>query len=433
MGLIRIYLTFFGLELIRPLNYMVALIIGVVIDLGLGHHIFNSPIPYVIPLLVQSFFQSILKFRTRNRDCLLQLYRERTDPAFIMNAAGRILASTGNTRALLKELGIENIGQLLDQATCRKFLARCEQPGEVSWKEEAYSPALDKWYRVKAKKMSRSTDVLVWFEDITERKNLDTRLATIRNFSIEIRSSLPDLVVHDDSSERLARLILMDGYAGVFITESDQRGDLSGRVYKMQDGRLLTSVSVRVSRTSPAPIWLSRSTARVVSAERSDYDSTDEFEKAHPFDNRVKEFLNFPLYNFINYHEEEISIIAFNKEHRIDQTDRFAMETIVNTARTVNSLVSLAQANEAKFLQSITGLCAAAEFSDEMTGQHILRVNRYSEIIARTMGMKKNVCLRIGQVAAIHDIGKVSMPHIIKLERKLDPGERKSAPADSLG
>jgi len=173
-------------------------------------------------------------------------------------------------------------------------------------------------------------------------------------------------VAHDDSSERLAKLILLEGYQGVFITET-----------------------------------------------------------AHPFDPRVREFLDFSIHSFINYHEGEISIIAFNKKQKITKSDRFSMETMVNTARAVNSLISLSQANEAKFLQSITGLCAAAEFSDEITGQHILRVNRYSELMARTMAMEKNTCIWIGQVAAIHDIGKVAIPHIIKLERKLTARERR--------
>ena len=425
MKVLLTYLRLLGTEFFKPINYLIALFIGLIINLTTGQNSFFSPIPYLVPFLVQSFTKSVFKFKHRSSDMLLQLPGERLDPAFIINTEGLILAATGNTLNLFEKLNIKNINQLLDQELCGNTISQCRQPGEAFWEKEAYSKPLDKWYRIKVKKPQQSREVMVWFEDISERKRLDGQLVTIRNFTQEIISSLPDLVVHDDSSERLAKLILLEGYQGVFITETDQRGHLSGRVYKMNGDQLLISEPIEVPRTSQAPIWFSQRTARVVSSERSDYSSISEFETAHPFDPRVREFLDFSIHSFINYHEGEISIIAFNKQQKITKSDRFSMETIVNTARAVNTLISLSQANEAKFLQSITGLCAAAEFSDEITGQHILRVNRYSELMARTMAMEKNTCIWIGQVAAIHDIGKVAIPHIIKLERKLTARERR--------
>jgi len=101
------------------------------------------------------------------------------------------------------------------------------------------------------------------------------------------------------------------------------------------------------------------------------------------------------------------------------------MEILVNSARSVSSLLALAAENENKFLQSVTGLCAAAEYSDEITGMHILRVNEYSRLIAKKVGMAEKGQFHIGQVAAMHDIGKVAIPHLIKLERAFTPDERK--------
>jgi len=77
-----------------------------------------------------------------------------------------------------------------------------------------------------------------------------------------------------------------------------------------------------------------------------------------------------------------------------------------------------------RFVQSIHGLCAAAEYSDEQTGKHILRVNEYSRFTASKLCMSSEFINTIGEVAAIHDIGKVAMPEIIKLPRGLTPEER---------
>lgn len=52
-----------------------------------------------------------------------------------------------------------------------------------------------------------------------------------------------------------------------------------------------------------------------------------------------------------------------------------------------------------------------------------MKVNIYSRLIAATLGMDKDFCERIGQVASIHDIGKVSIPHILKLNRPLNETE----------
>jgi HD-GYP domain-containing protein (c-di-GMP phosphodiesterase class II) len=70
-----------------------------------------------------------------------------------------------------------------------------------------------------------------------------------------------------------------------------------------------------------------------------------------------------------------------------------------------------------QFLQKVMGLCAAAEYSDEITGRHILRVNAYSRFIAKELGFDIEFVENIGRVAALHDIGKVAIPELIKLGR----------------
>ena len=65
-----------------------------------------------------------------------------------------------------------------------------------------------------------------------------------------------------------------------------------------------------------------------------------------------------------------------------------------------------------------------AEMRDNETGRHILRVGRYSRMIAEKLGMPKKYCSDIQTFAPLHDIGKVGISDLILLaERKLTEEE----------
>ncbi|MBK9777873.1 MAG: response regulator [bacterium] len=74
--------------------------------------------------------------------------------------------------------------------------------------------------------------------------------------------------------------------------------------------------------------------------------------------------------------------------------------------------------------EMITRLSRAAEFRDPETGAHILRMARYSHIIAVQMGLRPGQCDLIMKAAPMHDIGKVAIPdHILLKPGKLTPDE----------
>ncbi len=77
-----------------------------------------------------------------------------------------------------------------------------------------------------------------------------------------------------------------------------------------------------------------------------------------------------------------------------------------------------------KLNQIIIGLCAASEYSDETTGEHVLRVNKYSEFIARKLNLDEKFCSTIGMVAALHDIGKVAIQSLIQFKGRYSPEQR---------
>ena len=90
---------------------------------------------------------------------------------------------------------------------------------------------------------------------------------------------------------------------------------------------------------------MSRKTGKLTYAVKPASLSQTDFERQYPFDKKVKAFLGFPIVNFLNYHEGEISIIAYNKKQGIATYDHLLMETLVNTARIVSYLMDLAISN----------------------------------------------------------------------------------------
>lgn len=75
-------------------------------------------------------------------------------------------------------------------------------------------------------------------------------------------------------------------------------------------------------------------------------------------------------------------------------------------------------------LETIHRLSRAAEYKDEDTGAHILRMSNYSAAIARKMGLNEKVVEHILYAAPMHDIGKIGTPDRILLKPgKLDADE----------
>lgn len=80
----------------------------------------------------------------------------------------------------------------------------------------------------------------------------------------------------------------------------------------------------------------------------------------------------------------------------------------------------LAQSRE----EIIRVLACAAEYRDQETGNHVLRVGRYSAVMAHQLGFERSQAELIGQAAILHDAGKIGISDTILLKPgKLTPDE----------
>jgi putative two-component system response regulator len=69
-------------------------------------------------------------------------------------------------------------------------------------------------------------------------------------------------------------------------------------------------------------------------------------------------------------------------------------------------------------------LSRAAEYKDNETGRHVIRVGQISRLLGRAMGMDEQHSEMLGECAPLHDVGKIGIPDEILLKPgRLDPEE----------
>ena len=76
------------------------------------------------------------------------------------------------------------------------------------------------------------------------------------------------------------------------------------------------------------------------------------------------------------------------------------------------------------YLEIIQRLGRAAEYRDDETGEHIQRMSRYCQILAREMGLSQEQQKEIFYASPMHDVGKIGIPdHILLKKGPLTPEE----------
>ncbi len=74
------------------------------------------------------------------------------------------------------------------------------------------------------------------------------------------------------------------------------------------------------------------------------------------------------------------------------------------------------RALKSSHLETINILANAAEFRDDETGSHVLRISKYCEILAKGLNMSKEQVWMITKASPLHDIGKIGIPDSILLK-----------------
>jgi len=79
---------------------------------------------------------------------------------------------------------------------------------------------------------------------------------------------------------------------------------------------------------------------------------------------------------------------------------------------------------EEAFLYMVQALARAAEANDEETGNHIIRVATFTQLLAEELGMDREFCHQIYHFAQMHDVGKIHIhPDILRKPGRLTDEE----------
>ena len=104
------------------------------------------------------------------------------------------------------------------------------------------------------------------------------------------------------------------------------------------------------------------------------------------------------------------------KAHR-DQLERYSIELEYEVRKKTAQL-------EASRRDVIAALARAAEYRDDDTGRHVIRVGKYAGIIAAELGFSSAYVEQIELAAQLHDVGKIGITDSILLKPgKLEPDE----------
>jgi HD-GYP domain-containing protein (c-di-GMP phosphodiesterase class II) len=136
-----------------------------------------------------------------------------------------------------------------------------------------------------------------------------------------------------------------------------------------------------------------------------DMDSTE----IAPFLNEISKAVS-PIDNVVSYVSGLLCIFAMNYGYEVSTYDASVLNNFVVQSLFLKNLSTQVHETEDAFEYMVYSLARAAESNDEDTGNHILRVGRYSATIAEYLGMDAKYVQTIRLQATLHDVGKIHIP-----------------------
>ncbi len=222
------------------------------------------------------------------------------------------------------------------------------------------------------------------------------------------------LIIDDQKLDVLVieKILRTAGYSNIRITFDSRQANLIYREFQPDivlldlnmphlDGFGVMEQLKEIERDSYLPVL-------VISSERS------QEVRLRALHSGAKDFLNKP-YESVEVLMRIHNMIEVRMLHNEIRNQNKMLETKVNE-RTV-------ELRETR-LDIIHRLARAAEFRDNETGIHVIRMSRFSTRLAQAIGMSEAQCDLMLHASPLHDIGKIGIPDSILLKAgKLDPEE----------
>lgn len=104
-----------------------------------------------------------------------------------------------------------------------------------------------------------------------------------------------------------------------------------------------------------------------------------------------------------------------NRAYR-QELERLVEERTAGLRRAMNELEATHESLESSYRESIYRLAAAAEYRDEDTANHLVRIGLISEILAKRVGCDAELIALIRQASPMHDVGKIGIRDAVLLK-----------------
>ncbi|MEX2444202.1 MAG: hypothetical protein WD492_11380 [Alkalispirochaeta sp.] len=326
---IRSFWWYLWVEFASPINYVIAGLVGLIIQVGQGNAPWASLLPYLTPVVVQSFSKATVKYRDRYNRLLLQLPAERHDPALVVDRQGVIMAAAGRSKGIVERTGARRLHDLLLAPACPdidRVLA-----GASAESFTCFSDTLAGWFEVSAVPVHEGAWWLVWMQDVTTREQTRQRLTTIHDATERLVTRYDELTSVADLDAVTAEIGLSDGFRAVLIGRKSDTGDMRGHVFRREQGVVRSSEEITIPGGSDAAVFLSRREKTVVIRRRPEDQDASEFCATHGVNDRVADLVAEPIDTFVNYHRGRLSVVLFNRVGGVGDTERDVVETLLNT------------------------------------------------------------------------------------------------------
>ncbi len=104
------------------------------------------------------------------------------------------------------------------------------------------------------------------------------------------------------------------------------------------------------------------------------------------------------------------------KRKELEDAHKQLMEYAEALNNTIAELKDRNKELQEAYLDTINRLVLAAEYKDKETGAHIVRMSRYSTLIAEKLGLPAKDVQNINYAAPMHDVGKIGIPDSILMK-----------------
>jgi putative two-component system response regulator len=124
----------------------------------------------------------------------------------------------------------------------------------------------------------------------------------------------------------------------------------------------------------------------------------------------------------------EVYTAEKQQRKKLQETNLQIVKYADDLKKTISELKALHDELRAAYMDTIQRLVRAAEYKDEDTANHIIRMSRYSALIAEKLGFKKEEMQNILYAAPMHDVGKIGIPDKILMK----PGKLNKKEFDNI-